>query len=224
MQLSVFMDYQNPKIKICCINSIEEAQTAIRFGASAIGLVSAMPSGPGIISEELIREIAQRVPVGIDTFLLTSKQDPQAIIAQQKKTLVHTIQIVDTFPWSGYTVLRHAMPNIHIVQVVHVQGHQSIDEAMAIAPHVDAILLDSGNPSLAVKELGGTGRTHDWTVSRRIRDRVKIPIYLAGGLNPENVREAIEQVHPYALDVCSGVRTNGHLDQQKLSDFFSNIH
>jgi phosphoribosylanthranilate isomerase len=217
------MNYQKPRVKICCISSIEEAQMAIRFGASAIGLVSEMPSGPGVISEELIRDITLSVPAEIDTFLLTSKQNPETVIAQQHKTHVNTIQLVDAFPISGYTVLRRALSNIHIVQVVHVHGNNTIHEVAVIAPYVDAILLDSGNPSLATKELGGTGRTHDWSVSRCIRDSVNVPIYLAGGLNPDNVHEAIEQVHPYALDVCSGVRTNGHLDQEKLAVFFSKI-
>ena len=216
-------EHQTPRVKICCISSLEEARTAIHAGASAIGLVSEMPSGPGVISEELIGEIALSVPIGIDTFLLTSKQDPEAVIAQQQKTHVTTIQLVDAFPLSGYTLLRRFLPGVHIVQVIHVNGKQSIPEAAAIAPFVDAILLDSGNPTLATKELGGTGRTHDWSVSRRIRGDVNIPIYLAGGLNPENVHDAIMQVHPYALDVCSGVRTNGHLDRQKLISFFSNI-
>jgi phosphoribosylanthranilate isomerase len=217
------MDYQKPRVKICCIGSIEEAQTAIRFGASAIGVVSEMPSGPGVISEKLIREIALHTPAGIDTFLLTCKQNPEAVIAQQQKTVVNTIQLVDTFPLSGYAILRQALSGIHIVQVIHVSGDTSIQEAAIIAPYVDAILLDSGNPSLATKELGGTGRTHDWSISRHICERVHIPIYLAGGLRPDNVHDAVEQVHPYALDVCSGVRTNGHLDTQKLAAFFSNI-
>jgi phosphoribosylanthranilate isomerase len=217
------MKYQQPRVKICCINSIEEAQTAIRFGASAIGLVSKMPSGPGVISEELIGEIAQSVPVGIDTFLLTSEQNPETVIEQQRRTCVNTIQLVDAFPLSGYAALRQALPGIRIVQVIHVSGDKSIQEAAAIASSVDAILLDSGNPLLATKELGGTGRTHDWFVSRRIRDSVHVPIYLAGGLKPENVLEAVKLVHPYAVDVCSGVRTNGHLDKQKLETFFSKI-
>ena len=217
------MEYKKPRVKICCISSIEEAHTAIRFGATAIGLVSEMPSGPGVISEELIREIAQSVPAGIDTVLLTNKQNPAAVIAQQQFTLVNTIQLVDTFPVSGYTILRQALSHIRIVQVIHVFGDEPIKVALDVAPYVDAILLDSGNPSLPTKELGGTGRTHDWSVSRHICDSVTIPIYLAGGLKPENVQEAIEQVHPYAVDVCSGVRTNGHLDQQKLESFFSRI-
>jgi len=217
------MEHQKPRVKICCISSVEEARTAIDFGASAIGLVSEMPSGPGVISEEMIGKIAMSVPARIDTFLLTREQNPETVIAQQQKTRVNTIQLVDTFPFSGYTVIRQTLPGIRIVQVIHVLGEKSIQEAVVTAPYVDAILLDSGNPSLAIKELGGTGRTHNWSVSKRICESVQVPIYLAGGLKSENVQEAIEQVHPYALDVCSGVRTNGHLDKHKLEAFFSHI-
>ena len=210
----------NPRVKICCINSIEEARLAIKYGASAIGLVSAMPSGPGPIAESLIAEIAATVPPPIATFLLTCKQTPEEVIEQQKRTGVNTIQLVDAFPIEGYTTLRKAMPGIRIVQVIHVRDESSLIEAQSIAPHVDALLLDSGNPSLAIKELGGTGRVHNWEISRKIRDSVSIPIFLAGGLNAFNVRDAIEQVQPFAVDVCSGVRTNGKLDDGKLTNFF----
>jgi phosphoribosylanthranilate isomerase len=83
--------------------------------------------------------------------------------------------------------------------------------------------LDSGNQSLAIKELGGTGRSHDWEISRRIRERLNVPIFLAGGLNPDNVITAIRQVKPFGVDVCNGVRTNGKLDEVKLSQFFTQV-
>jgi phosphoribosylanthranilate isomerase len=108
-----------------------------------------------------------------------------------------------------------------VVQVVHVTGPESIEEAARVAAHVDAILLDSGNRKLAIKELGGTGRTHDWTLSRAIRERIGIPLFLAGGLTPKNVGRAIEEVGPFGLDVCSGVRTDGKLDASKLKWFFA---
>jgi phosphoribosylanthranilate isomerase len=212
-----------PRVKICCIRNIDEARLAIRYGASAIGLVSAMPSGPGPISEVAIAEIAPLIPPGVSTFLLTSKQDAVSIIQQQRRSRVNTLQLVDAVPIETYQELRRALPGIAIVQVVHVLDESSVNEARVAAPHVDAILLDSGNPRLSVKELGGTGRTHDWKISRVIRDEVGVPIFLAGGLNPENVGEAIRQVRPYALDVCSGVRTEGALDEQKLSRFFAAI-
>jgi phosphoribosylanthranilate isomerase len=217
------MEISKQYVKICCIKSIEEASLAIRYGASAIGLVSEMPSGPGPISEEQIAKIVHSITGYVDTFLLTSKQDPDTVIEQVQRTNANTIQLVDAFPLNGYSDLRRALQDIRIVQVIHVLGDKSVQEAIKISPHVDALLLDSGNPFGRVKELGGTGRTHDWSISRRIRDTVTIPIFLAGGLKPENVHEAIEQVHPYAVDVCSGVRTNGHLDEHKLAAFFSQI-
>ncbi len=212
-----------PRIKICCINSIEEAHLAIRYGASAIGLVSAMPSGPGPISEPLIKEIAKIVPPGIATFLLTCKQTANEVIAQQRYTRVNTIQLVDAFPIEEYSILREALPGIRFVQVIHVMDDDSIIEAQTVAPHVDALLLDSGNPKLAIKELGGTGRVHNWEISRKIRDSVSIPIYLAGGLNPANIRDAIDAVQPFGVDLCSGVRTNGMLDEEKLNMFVTTI-
>jgi phosphoribosylanthranilate isomerase len=213
-----------PKVKVCCISSIEEAATAIRHGASALGLVSAMPSGPGPISEELIAEIIATVPNGIATFLLTSRQDAESIIAQQRRTKANTLQLVDAVPAEIYPQLRAALPGVSIVQVIHVTGASSVQEAIAVSEYVDIILLDSGNPNLAVKELGGTGRRHDWSVSREIVASVKVPVFLAGGLNAGNVREAIDTVQPYGLDLCSGVRTEGKLDEKKLMQFFRAVN
>lgn len=209
-----------PRVKICCIASIEEAWMAIDAGASAVGLVSAMPSGPGPIPESLIAEIAATIPPGVSSFLLTCLQDPDAIIVQQRRLGVNTIQICDRLPDGSHAQLRAALPGVSLVQVVHVTGPESVDEAIAVAPHVDAVLLDSGNQSLAIKELGGTGRTHDWNLSRQIREAIDVPMFLAGGLNPANVATAIRGVQPFGVDVCSGLRTNGELDPQKLKDFF----
>ncbi len=211
------------RVKICCIQSLEEVELAVRYGASAIGLVSEMPSGPGPIPEELIARIASRVPPGVDSFLLTSKQDPGAVIEQHRRTRTTAIQLVDSFPLAGYSKLRVGMPGIRIVQVIHVRDKSSFDEAVSVALHVDALLLDSGNPGAGVKELGGTGRTHDWDISLSIRNAVRIPAYLAGGLKAENVAEAIVRVQPFGVDVCSGVRTNGKLDEAKLAAFFRNV-
>lgn len=212
-----------PRVKICCISSLAEAELAIRYGASALGLVSAMPSGPGVIEEDLIAHIAARVPPPIATFLLTCKQEVPAIIEQHRRLRTNTIQIVDRLEQGSYDDLRSALPGISLVQVIHVTDEESVEEAKTIAPHVDAILLDSGNQKLAVKELGGTGRTHDWTLSRKIREAVRVPIFLAGGLKPENVVDAIQAVQPFGLDLCSGVRTNGSLDEAKLALFFQRI-
>ena len=212
-----------PKIKICCIGSIEEANLAVNYGASAIGLVSEMPGGPGVISEELIEEIALGVPPSLSTFLLTSKQAAASIIKQQKRCKVNTLQLCDRLVTGTHRDLREALPGIKIVQVIHVTGEESVEEAKAIAPEVDALLLDSGNTSSAVKELGGTGRTHDWSLSRKIVDSVDIPVWLAGGLNPDNIDDAISTVKPYGVDVCSGVRTESKLDEENLHRYTDQV-
>jgi len=183
-----------------------------------------MPSGPGPIPEDLIAEIAATVPPGVSSFLLTCKQDAAGIIDQQRRLRVNTIQICDRLPHGSHQELREALPGVALVQVVHVTGPEAVDEAIAIAPHVDAVLLDSGNQSLKIKELGGTGRTHDWSLSRNIREAIDVPLFLAGGLNPANVAAAIREVQPFGIDVCSGLRTEGHLDPQKLADFFTRMN
>jgi phosphoribosylanthranilate isomerase len=207
------------RIKICCIKSIEEAKTAISFGASAIGLVARMPSGPGPISDDLIREIASTVPPPVASFLLTSETSIDEIIKHHYRTNTNTIQIVDALSQGTYAQLKKSLPAVKIVQVIHVIDDNSVKEAVRISKLVDAILLDSGNPTLKIKELGGTGRVHDWKLSREIRIFSECPVYLAGGLNHENVRQAIEEVRPFAVDVCSGVRTDGNLDVNKLEKF-----
>ena len=214
---------QDIKVKICCISSTDEAKLAIQYGAAALGLVGKMPSGPGIIDDELIQSIAKTVPPPISTFLLTSETHAEDIIAHYKKAHTSTIQIVDALSNRQYDIIRKELPNVKLVQVIHVINEQSIDEAIEISTHVDAILLDSGNPNLATKELGGTGRVHNWDLSKRIRESIDIPIFLAGGINKDNVRAAIDHVEPFGIDLCSSVRTNGKLDEKKLESFFNAV-
>lgn len=212
-----------PRVKICCISSKEEAALAIACGASALGLVSHMPSGPGVITDQQIAEIAATVPPPIATFLLTSRQSVSEIINQQEFCRTNCIQICDHLTNGTHRELKDALPGISIIQAVHVAGPESVEEACNAARYADAILLDSGNQKLAVKELGGTGKTHDWTLSKMIRERIDVPLFLAGGLTPENVAQAIQEVGPFGLDLCSGVRSNGKLDETKLRRFFAAV-
>ena len=212
-----------PRVKICCIASEEEAGTAISFGASALGLVAAMPSGPGPIPDELIWRIARSVPPPVATFLLTCQTRAGAIVAHHLRTQTGTLQLVDAPEPGAIAAIRLVLPVVKIVQVIHVRDESSIDEALKADGEVDALLLDSGNPALAVKELGGTGRVHDWRLSRRIVEQSPVPVFLAGGLNAANVRAAIDQVQPFAVDVCSGVRSEGRLDPKKLAEFFNSV-
>jgi phosphoribosylanthranilate isomerase len=213
------------RVKVCCMKSIDEVWMAVEAGASAVGLVSPMPSGPGPISNEKAAEIAAAVPPGIDVFLLTPLQTVEELVEQNRLVKAHTLQLVDELPRGAHAELRRAMPGVKLVQVIHVIDADSLQQAIAAASDVDAILLDSGNPALQVKELGGTGRRHDWTISRQIREAVDVPVWLAGGLNPDNAREAIETVGPFALDLCSGIRSGeGYdLDQDKLDRFMAAV-
>lgn len=215
---------KNPRVKICCISSRDEALMAIKFGASALGLVSNMPSGPGVISEKEILEIVKIIPPAISSFLLTCETKAEQIILQQRKLKTNTIQIVDEIETGEYEELKIELAGISIVQVIHILDEKSIEQAVTASEYVDALLLDSGNPNLKIKELGGTGRVHNWEISRQIREVVNIPIFLAGGLNAENVRQAIETVQPFGVDLCSGVRTNGKLDERKLENFFYEVN
>jgi len=214
----------NVKVKICCIKSEAEAQLAISYGADAIGLVGPMPSGPGIITNDEIKRISMVVPDHIMTFMLTSETTVAGIIDHHHCTMTNTIQIVDELKEGSLDDLKSALPEVNLVQVVHVIDQHSVDYAMTVAQSVDYLLLDSGNPNLKIKELGGTGRVHNWRISKEIVRHSPIPVFLAGGLNESNVAKAIKEVSPYGLDLCSGVRTDDRLDQQKLKKFFSNAH
>lgn len=199
--------------------SPEEADLAVAAGADAIGLVSSMPSGPGVIDEGAIAAIVARVPPPVGTFLLTSKRSADDIAAQHARCRTTALQLVDMVPAAELAALRGLLPGVRLVQVIHVTGPDSVPAARRVAPLVDALLLDSGRPDAAIPELGGTGRTHDWSVSQAICATVDRPVFLAGGLNRDNVVDALKAVGPYGLDVCSGVRTGGRLDAARLRDF-----
>ncbi|MGI9508331.1 MAG: phosphoribosylanthranilate isomerase, partial [Geminicoccaceae bacterium] len=189
------------RIKCCCIGSPEEAALAVDLGADALGLVGAMPSGPGVIDDQLISEIVDEVPPPIASFLLTSETKPDAIVHHARRCRADTLQLVDQVEPDAFPIIRAALPSRRLVQVIHVEGPETIDAAVRCAALVDAVLLDSGRPSAAVKELGGTGRTHDWEISRAIVEACPRPVFLAGGLTSGNVGEAIARVAPFGVDL-----------------------
>ena len=209
------------RIKICCIQSLEEARMAALAGANMLGLVGRMPSGPGPIEDDAIAEIAAAAPRGTTTVLLSSETGADALVDHARRTGVDALQIVDAPKPGAYEELRRASPGLRIIQVIHVEDERAIEEARRLDGLVDVILLDSGRPSAPVKELGGTGRTHDWRLSARLVEAVSTPVLLAGGLSPANAAEAIRAVGPAGLDICSGVRTDGALDPGKLSAFIA---
>lgn len=212
-----------PMLKVCCIASVEEARLAIDHGATALGLVGEMPSGPGIIDDEKIRVIASEIGDSAWTVLLTSRTKADDIVEHVKLTGVNSVQIVDAPEAGVYDALRKRAPNIRILQVIHVQNEEAIDEAVAAAKMVDYILLDSGNPRAAVKTLGGTGDRHDWSISRAIVESVGVPVFLAGGICPENVAEAVGTVRPAGIDLCTGIREDGILMEGRLRALVSEM-
>lgn len=207
------------RIKICCIASPEEAELAVSCGADALGLVGAMPSGPGPIEDAMIARVAAAAPPPVATFLLTSETKADAIADHVRRTGPTAVQVVNHIDPGEAARLAELLPVTRRVQVIHVEDAAALDLIEAYAPHVHAFLLDSGRPSLAVPELGGTGRVHDWEVSAEFVRRSSRPVFLAGGLNAGNVGEAIRSVRPYGLDLCSALRTNGALDTAKLRRF-----
>lgn len=211
------------RVKICCMASVEEARAAVAHGAAALGLVSAMPSGPGPIPEARIAEIAGHVPPGVTTVLLTAHTEPEAIVEQQRRCGVSAIQLVDRVTPADRRAIRDALPGVALIQVVHVEGPDALEAAREAAEASHALLLDSGRPGAPVRELGGTGRVHDWEVSREIVEVIDRPVFLAGGLHPGNVVEAIRRVRPFGVDVCSGLRENGALDEERLAAFMAGV-
>lgn len=207
------------RLKICCIGNEEEAALAVRHGADALGLVGAMPSGPGVIDDALIGRIARDLPAGVSAFLLTQERRAQAIADHVLRCGVSTVQVVNHVDPSELARLRSKLPYVRVVQVIHVEGQEALDLLAGYEPHVHAFLLDSGSPTATVPLLGGTGRVHDWEVSAAFVRRSNRPVFLAGGLDADNVAEAIRRVQPFGLDVCSGVRTAGRLDPVKLQAY-----
>lgn len=208
-----------PRIKICCIRDEAERALAVRAGADALGFVGPMPSGPGVLAMERITPLVEGVPPGVSAFLLTAEIEPGAIIAAARQSRCPVIQLVDAVEPEAIEAVRRALPGRRLVQVVHVRGPDDVQVARRAAPRVHAILLDSGDPDAAVKRLGGTGRTHDWALSRAIVEAVDRPVFLAGGLTPENIGHAIARVRPFGVDVCTGVRRGGRLDADRLARF-----
>lgn len=211
------------RVKICCISSPDEARLAITAGADAIGLVGEMPSGPGVIDDRLIAEIAERIPPPVTPILLTSRTDGAGIAEHAARCGVSTVQIVDHIDRDEHQRARRALPGLRLLQVIHVTGPEALDLVQAYGEVADALLLDSGSLAGDVKQLGGTGRVHDWSVSQHIVETSPVPVFLAGGLNAANVADAVRHVRPFAVDLCSGVRHQDILDPDRLAAFFDAV-
>lgn len=206
-------------VKICCIRTSAEAHLAVNLGADAVGFVAQRPPSPRTIPDVEIAAITPLVPSSVSTFLLTSELTAEAISAHVRSTHPTAVQILPQLEPTESVRLAQLEPHIHRVQVIHVDGMEALKLIPVYAPHVHAFLLDSGKPNAAIPQYGGTGRKHDWDVSAAFVKASPLPVYLARGLSAENAGTAIKQVRPYGLDLCTGVRTDGRLDMEKLKKF-----
>jgi phosphoribosylanthranilate isomerase len=207
------------RIKVCCIQSIDEARLAISSGAHALGLVSKMPTGTRGIGDNEIRTIIEAIPPTFSTVLLTPSADPMAIVRHKRATGANTLQLVGPIGSESVRELREALPGIALIKVVHVEDSTSVDAALSFSSVADVLLLDTKARVRGGEALGGTGVTHDWSISRRIVEVSPLPVFLAGGLSPENVAEAIRTVSPFGVDVCSSLRPSQTLEPDRLGDF-----
>jgi phosphoribosylanthranilate isomerase len=212
--------------KICCMQSEAEIDMAAAAGARAVGIVGPMPNGAGFLDEEtaarLARYAVKRHGDKVWATLLTKRTRAADIADHVAATGANAVQIVDRPEAGTHAFLRARFPALKILQVIHVEDERAINEARDCGAEVDAILLDSGKPSAASPTFGGTGDTHDWSVSRRIVETCGRPAFLAGGLTPQNAGEALRAVRPYGLDICSGLREKDRgyaLNVEKLAAF-----
>ena len=196
---------------------------AIAAGADLVGLVGPMPSGPGPIDLDSAAAIARGLPPGVGAVLLSSATGLDRLEAELRLVRPAVLQLVDAIEPRVLEALRRHVGGTRLLQVLHVEDGAVIEAARAVAPLVDGLLLDSGRPDAAIKELGGTGRVHDWRLSRQVVEAVDRPVFLAGGLGPANIARAIAEVRPFGVDLCSGIRTAGQLDAALLATFMAAV-
>jgi len=207
-------------VKICGIRRQEDALIATELGADAIGLlVGQKHNSPDFVSATVARDIFRALPPSVDAVLVTHVEDVDELERLLQESEITTIQLHSEIAPSSVERLRHRLPHLKIFKSVNIISADSVAYPEAFKKLVDGFVLDSIN--LATSQVGGTGKTHDWSVSRQIVMRYpEVPIILAGGLNSENVRSAIERVRPFGVDVNSGTKAaDGFKDPRKIEAF-----
>jgi len=207
-------------VKICGVRRQEDALLAAELGADAIGLlVGQKHTSPDFIFTTVAKDIARALPPSVEAVLVTHVEDLDELERLLQQSEIRTIQLHSEIAPSSVERLRGRLPHLKIFKSINIISADSVAYPEAFEKLVDGFVLDSIN--VATGQLGGTGKTHDWSVSRQIVMRYpEIPIILAGGLNSENVRSAIEYVHPFGVDVNSGTKApDGFKDTRKMEEF-----
>jgi len=204
------------RTKVCGINNMEDMERALSAGASALGFLAGITHvAEDKVDLDTARHLISIMPPFTTSVAVTHLTNAKDIIELVKYVMCTTVQIHDYIPPEEVTQVREALPGIKIIKAIHVTGPESIDLARSFEPVVDALLLDSRTAD----RLGGTGITHDWDLSSIIVQNSRVPVILAGGLNQENVYQAVRKVHPFAVDVNSGVETKQKKDYHKMVTF-----
>jgi len=212
------------KVKICGITNTNDARMAAKFGADALGfLIGIRHKSEDVILPEEAKKIISACPPFVTTVMVTHLLESESIISLFREIGTTAIQLHDEIKLDEIKAIRKALPTVRLIKAVHITDlKESLRRARIFERIVDAIVLDTIN--LKEDRIGGTGLTHDWQISKQIKESVSIPIILAGGLNPSNVQEAIRTVRPYAVDVNTGVKKDRYdrvKDPAKLKDFIT---
>lgn len=211
------------RVKICGIKRIEDAFSAVRWGADSVGfLVGQRHASPDFVTPDQAREMILRLPPFITKVMVTHLHTAKEVVALADQVCPDTVQLHGEIPHNEIRELRRQRPHLRILKSFHIVDEASIEYGVPYVGIVDAFVLDSVN--VETGEIGGTGLTHDWTISRRVVARYPTPVILAGGLTPENVQDAIHAVRPYAVDVNSGLKdAQGFKDHAKIHTFVDSV-
>lgn len=207
------------RVQIAGISTLADARAVERAGADAIGFTIGLPDGPhNGLDAHRARAMIRALPPLITPVLITYETTAATVVPLCRYLGVSTVQLHARPDPQEVAAIRAALPGVKVILAVHVTGEEAIAAALALAPHADALILDSYDPVTGRR--GATGRTHDWSISRRIVERVPVPVILAGGLTPTNVADAIRLVRPWAVDTHTGVeRPDGSTDHERVRAF-----
>ncbi len=211
-------------LKVCCIQNIAEALSCIERQVHMIGFVSAMPTGFRLLTDLQIKDIISQLPPSETlSVLLSSRTSAAGLVDHIRYTGAQALQIVDELSQDVLRQVREQLPELKIIQVIHVTSPKDIEKAQSIESLVDYILLDSGKQQGNPKALGGTGLTHDWSISAELVRSLSKPVMLAGGLKLQNIAEAIDTVGPAGIDICTGLRDPKYLLLKRLDEMISKL-
>jgi len=207
------------RVKICGITREEDLAVAVAAGADAVGFLVGVPSSPRNLTLERAERLLRQVPIFVDSVVVMAPQNINGLVEICEGLKPTAIQIHGKKNFDA-SEIRERIKDTRLIKTVYVTKDALKETVIEDLKTFDAVLLDS----FTKVQYGGTGRVHDWTLSRQIKEAVApLPVILAGGLKPENVKEAILTVQPYAVDVASGVELRPAVkDHEKIRAFVEN--